>query len=208
MWNVLTQKKRFGGSITHLFTGLILCALHLHVIFEGEAEISPGNYPANTLTTPRATHPSTCGRSCHGGQRSECHDLFDVVVFFFFFWNCCNQSKDLRYVKKTRDSFSVYLLGSAISNASLQDLTHRLLYGLHLWRPVKCDLSDLDQVQDCHVSALTFQTVSCANVCLHSFNYFISVQTAIWREAAYRLWKKAGWLKQPNWCVKMKKINK
>lgn len=81
---------------------------------------------------------------------------------------------------------------------------------LYLWRPVKYEVSDLDPVQDCRVSAsVTFQTVSCGNVCLHShgvdlFIYFIS----FWQEAAYRLWKKAGWLKQPNRCVKMKKINR
>lgn len=61
----------------------------------------PGNYPTNTLRTPRATHPSTCGlrRSCRGGKRSGCHDLFDVG---FSLWNCCNLLKDLWYVKKTR----------------------------------------------------------------------------------------------------------
>lgn len=53
----------------------------------------------------------------------------------------------------------------------------------------------------------------CVDVCLRlcrmdSFNYFILVQTLIWREAVYWLWKKAGWLKQPNWCVKKNKQEK
>ncbi len=60
------------------------------------------------------------------------------------------------------------------------------------------------------ISDVCFFLCVCVDVCLRScgmdsFNYFILVQTLIWREAAYWLWKKAGWLKQPNWCVKNEK---
>lgn len=45
----------------------------------------------------------------------------------------------------------------------------------------------------------------CARVVSTRLIISFLVQTPIWREAAYQLWKKAGWLKQPNWCVKNEK---
>ncbi len=93
VWNVFTQKKRFGGSITHLFIGLILCALHLHVILRARQKFHPGNYPVNTLTTPRAMHPSPSPLPVTSWR--EAVTMTWSFRCCFSFWNCCNQLKDV-----------------------------------------------------------------------------------------------------------------